>query len=627
MTRSQRCFLLFLLIGQFAFSQADSLKNEPIDSLLIWLDDNILPNPDYYHEIALHTLDKAHQRKDDFLIAEAHARLASWHGYHMPFSLDSVLYHSERTVQYYAETEAVEELAGSYLTLSIDYINNSQTQKAQEAIFKAIDIYEELEDEGGLGRAYRRLAALFSTENQLDLAEQYGNKALELLRKEEEYYSISLVYLEFIHVYRLLERYDESFEAADSCIVIVERAVPNGQFILARAYAEKGKTAEKVEDFEEALQFHTEAFERVAAEVGLVHPGTQSFREGIGRSLYNQGKYREALPHLQAGVKAYESREQDWVPEMANSYMLLAECYEKLENYQQAVSYQKLSRAVHDTITKNKIANLESEALIKYETGKKDQQLAEQAQQIQQKTKIQWLSIGIAVSLALLLSALFYFFKRNQKTTAALAVKNSENELLLKEIHHRVKNNLEMVSSLLKLQSVKTKDKEAKDVMRASQNRVQSMGILHQKLYQGENLGSIEMLDYFKNLSENIVDAFGANDKVEVQYDMERVELDVDTAVPIGLIVNELLTNSLKYAFPEDRKGKIELSLKEMDEKQLQLVVADNGVGQTAGASPKGTGFGSQLVQLLTSQLQGSMQADYSTGTRLVFQLEKAHWA
>lgn len=615
-----------MLFSQSAFSQVDSLKNQPIDSLLVWLDDNILPNPDYYHELALHTLAKAYQSKNDFLIAAAHERLASWHGYYIPFVLDSVLYHSERTVQYYAEANAVEELAGSYLTLSIDYINNSQTQKAQEAIFKAIDIYEELENEGGLGKAYRRLATLFSTENQLDLAEQYGNKALVLLRKGQEYYSISLVYLELIHVYRLLERYDESFEAADSCIAIVERAVPNGQFILARAYADKGKTAEKVGNFENALQFHTQAFEGVAAEIGFEHLGTQSFREGIGRALYLQGKYREALPHLQAGITSYELREQDWVPEMVNSYMLLADCYEKLENYQQAILYQKRSRAVHDTITKNKIANLESEALIKYETGKKDQQLEEQAQLIQQKTKIQWLSIGIAVSLALLLSALFFFFKRNQKTTAALAVKNAENELLLKEIHHRVKNNLEMVSSLLKLQSVKTKDEAAKDVMQASQNRVQSMGIIHQKLYQGENLGSIEMLDYFKNLSENIIDAYGANDRVEVSYDMQAIDLDVDTAVPIGLIVNELLTNSLKYAFPEDRNGKIQLSLKELEENQLQLVVADNGVGQSEGATPKGTGFGSQLVQLLTSQLQGSMQADYSSGTRLSFQLERANW-
>ena len=615
-----------MLFSQSAFSQVDSLKNQPIDSLLVWLDDNILPNPDYYHELALHTLARAYENRDDLLIAETHSRLASWHGYHMPFSLDSVLYHSERTVQYYAETEAVEELAGSYLTLSIDYINNSQTQKAQETIFKAIDIYEELEDEGGLGRAYRRLMALFSTENQLDLAEQYGNKALELLRKEEEYYSISLAYLELIHVYRLLERYDESFEAADSCIAIVERAVPNGQFILARAYADKGKTAEKVGNFENALQFHIQAFEGVAAEIGVEHLGTQSFREGIGRTLYKQGKYREALPHIEAGVKAYEPREQDWVPEMSNSYKLLAECYEKLGNYEQAVLYQKRSRAVHDTITKNRIVNLEAEAVIKYETGKKDQQLEEQAQLIQQKTKIQWLSIGIAVSLALLLSALFYFFKRNQKTTAALAVKNSENELLLKEIHHRVKNNLEMVSSLLKLQSVKTKDEAAKDVMQASQNRVQSMGIIHQKLYQGENLGSIEMLDYFKNLSENIIDAYGANDRVEVSYDMQAIDLDVDTAVPIGLIVNELLTNSLKYAFPEDRNGKIQLSLQELDKNQLKLVVADNGVGQSEDTTPKGTGFGSQLVQLLTSQLQGSMQADYSGGTKLSFQLERANW-
>ena len=627
MKRSQRYLLIFLLLGQFAFSQVDSLKNEPIDSLLVWLDDNILANPEYYHDIALHTLAQAHANKDDFRIGEAHARLATWHGYYIPFVEDSIVYHSEKTVEYYGKANAVKELAGGYLTLSIDYINNSQTKEAQKAIFKAIDIYEELEDEGGLGRAYRRLMVLFSTEDQLELAEQYGSKALALLRKEEDYYSISLVYLNFIDVYRLLGRYDESFEAADSCITIVERAVPNGPFILARAYAKKGKTAEKVGNFENALQFHQQAFDRVAAEVGLEHPGTQSFREGIGRALYLQGKYQEALPHLQAGAKSYEPRGQDWVPEMVNSYNLLADCYEKLGNYQQAVFYQKRSRVVHDTLTKNKIANLEAEAVIKYETGKKDQQLAEQAQQIQQKTKIQWLSIGIAVSLALLLSALFYFFKRNQKTTAALAAKNSENELLLKEIHHRVKNNLEMVSSLLKLQSVKTKDEAAKDVMRASQNRVQSMGIIHQKLYQGENLGSIEMLDYFKNLSENIIDAFGANDKVEVQYDMNMVELDVDTAVPIGLIVNELLTNSLKYAFPEDRKGRIELSLKEMDETQLQLVVADNGVGQTAGASPKGTGFGSQLVQLLTSQLQGSMQADYSNGTRLSFQLEKANWA
>jgi two-component sensor histidine kinase len=227
--------------------------------------------------------------------------------------------------------------------------------------------------------------------------------------------------------------------------------------------------------------------------------------------------------------------------------------------------------------------------------------------------------------MAVLLLTLFYYFRKNQQTNTKLSIKNQENELLLKEVHHRVKNNLEMVSSLLKLQSVKTKDAAAKDVMLASQSRVQSMGIIHQKLYQGKNLAAIEMLDYFKNLGENTLDAFGLNDKVEIIYNMNPIELDVDTAIPIGLIVNELLTNSLKYAFPKGEKGTVALSLEEIDNKQLHLVVADNGIGKPQNAAPRGTGFGTQLVELLTSQLQGTAKSDYQHGTQWSFYLEKAN--
>lgn len=210
---------------------------------------------------------------------------------------------------------------------------------------------------------------------------------------------------------------------------------------------------------------------------------------------------------------------------------------------------------------------------------------------------------------------------------AVIKAKNAENELLLKEIYHRVKNNLEMVSSLLMLQSVKTKDAKAKEVMQASQNRVQSMGIIHQKLYQGENLATIEMLDYFTNLSNNLLDAFGASERVSVCCNMEPLELDVDTAVPIGLIVNELLTNALKYAFPSDAAGEVELSLHERGEGALELVVADNGVGMSGNTPVQGTGFGSQLIQLLTTQLQGQMQIDHGSGKRFSFVLERANYA
>ena len=203
-----------------------------------------------------------------------------------------------------------------------------------------------------------------------------------------------------------------------------------------------------------------------------------------------------------------------------------------------------------------------------------------------------------------------------------LNLKNKQNELLLKEIHHRVKNNLELVKSLLALQSAKLEDSATKDAMMASQNRVQSMGIIHQKLYQGENLGSIEMKDYFLNLGEGILDTYNADDKVKIECAMDNLELDIDTAVPIGLIVNELLTNALKYAFPKDGKGNILISLSQSTPETLTLKVADNGIGKVVGLTPKGTGFGTQLIQLLTQQLDGKMIEEYTNGTSILFQFK-----
>jgi two-component sensor histidine kinase len=159
--------------------------------------------------------------------------------------------------------------------------------------------------------------------------------------------------------------------------------------------------------------------------------------------------------------------------------------------------------------------------------------------------------------------------------------------------------------------------------MLASQNRVQSMGILHQKLYQSEHLAFIEMKTYFINLCESILDSYNETERIEVVIPMENLELDVDTAVPIGLIVNELLTNALKYAFPAGTFGKIKLSLSDLGSNMLQLSISDNGVGKIANALPKGTGFGTQLVNLLTTQLNGQLTQSVENGTMISIQFAK----
>ncbi len=216
-----------------------------------------------------------------------------------------------------------------------------------------------------------------------------------------------------------------------------------------------------------------------------------------------------------------------------------------------------------------------------------------------------------------------------EELTAAqvsLSAKNAENELLLKEIHHRVKNNLEVVSSLLQLQTAQIDDPSVQAAMLASQNRVQSMGIIHQKLYQGEHLAAIEMRDYFINLSESILDSFNAEGRVKVECDMPKLILDVDTAISIGLITNELITNSLKYAFENEDSGTIKISLNEQNtvdegnpdsfgKGSLLLKISDNGIGKPMQGKAKGTGFGTQLINLLTKQLDGQLTYEINNGT------------
>jgi two-component sensor histidine kinase len=205
----------------------------------------------------------------------------------------------------------------------------------------------------------------------------------------------------------------------------------------------------------------------------------------------------------------------------------------------------------------------------------------------------------------------------------SLAAKNAENELLLKEIHHRVKNNLEVISSLLALQSAHIHAPELQAALLASQNRVQSMGILHQKLYQNEQLAIIEMRQYFQHLAANLLDAYNATGQVAVYYLMPELALDADTAVPVGLIVNELVTNSLKYAFPDGQPGRIEVSLVAKGAGRLHLTVADNGVGKAATVVEPGLGFGTQLVALLTRQLDGTLQQDTAQGTRVTIEFAR----
>ena len=305
---------------------------------------------------------------------------------------------------------------------------------------------------------------------------------------------------------------------------------------------------------------------------------------------------------------------------MSQAYETLGKALAGNHNYQEA--YQAF--AVYDDL-KDRIFTAEADQRIsqlrtEFDVAQKEHTIQLQQTRISRQTR-QSLIIVLVFLLLLYLLLLYKSLKNNSKKNKMLEKQNKEKEFLLKEIHHRVKNNLEIVSSLISLQSAELNDEKILTAMQNSQHRIQSMSMIHQKLYQEKSLSSIEMKSYFFDLSNYIVSIFDAQDRVEVRMDMDEIELEVDTAIPIGLIVNELLTNSMKYAFPNKASGVVTIKLKKANS-QLFLNVSDNGIGSHVTKQPIETGFGTKLVKLLTRQLDGKMKLVVENGTTVSFEFQ-----
>jgi two-component sensor histidine kinase len=193
------------------------------------------------------------------------------------------------------------------------------------------------------------------------------------------------------------------------------------------------------------------------------------------------------------------------------------------------------------------------------------------------------------------------------------AVRNSlrEKESLLKEIHHRVKNNLQIVSSLLRLQSAQIDNPIGKAAMQDMQNRVRSMAIIHEHLYRSENFSQVDMSAYIQTLCHKLMQAMVVRpDAILLHLDMVPVHLEIDQAIPCGLLLNELVCNSFKHAFPQGRKGEVRVELRPVDEgRQIHLRVSDNGVGLPADFDIKHlNSLGLELASDLASQIRGRLE-------------------
>lgn len=258
-----------------------------------------------------------------------------------------------------------------------------------------------------------------------------------------------------------------------------------------------------------------------------------------------------------------------------------------------------------------------------------------------------WEPITISIALLIISGVIYIGYREKQRSDKQLQLQQKEiseqdlalqhltadkdrlideKDWLLKEVHHRVKNNLQIVMSLLNTQSAFLKNNAALAAIRESQNRVQAIALIHQKLYSSSNVAYIDIAVYIGELVSYLADCYNAHDRgIRIEQQVEPVKMDVAQAVPVGLMLNEAITNAIKYAFP-NRRGYINISLGVIDDNNMMLNIADDGIGLPQDFDIKeASSLGMEMMKALSKQLGGSFKMENNNGVviTLIFRAEK----
>lgn len=361
----------------------------------------------------------------------------------------------------------------------------------------------------------------------------------------------------------------------------------------------------------------------------------------LTRFYLSKKDYRSAEKYASAYILF--SRKNNYKNSLSVAYQFRSKADSGLGNFPAALRDFKHFKITGDSIMDESKSRQIVQLQVSYETEKKDQDLKLQKQNIELLTNESKLEIAnlkktkntrdiIAFSSILLLVLAYMGYRVKQRHNKKLELQKleidnqntqlkkliGEKEWLVKEIHHRVKNNLQIMTSLMNIQSNYLEKGVALDAIKASQSRMNAMSLIHQKLYQSSSLVSINMLKYTSELCTYLMDGFGEDKKISVKIDVEDVEFDISQAVPIGLILNEAVTNSMKYAFENNEDSCIKISLKCLSDDKWILGIEDNGKGLPPGFHfKKSNSIGITLMETLTEQLGGILHFKNESGLKI----------
>lgn len=582
--------------------------------------------------------------------------------HHSLGNMDSVAYYHQQILSRLTKEEDERRYARALSNLGVAYRVRGELDQAALMYEEALAIFETRADTFPRGTIRNSLGLIYDAQGDYQSAMKVYLEALDIFKSVDHKGAQAVVLNNIGRVYQAQKDHQRAIQYYQQ---YREMSKETGQLQgVANALNNIGAAYTDLSALDSATYYLKESI-KIKEEIGIINNLSTSLNN-LGKVANLQGNYQEAIEYNQQALTL--AREHENKRDQAFSFLELARSYEQLRNdaaaqnyYQQAlglaeemrdmnlryqaqeglyrvhksshperaIAYLEAAFSLKDSILNAE--NVEALTTLRLENEFSKKELINQQrittlelQEALQSARVSNQRIAIAGLLAVLLvlGILLYqvFRQKGQIEQQNKLIQRSlkEKDVLMREIHHRVKNNLQVISSLLSIQSRQVTEQVAVDALNEGRSRVQTMSLIHQDLYQHENLTGIAIRTYFEKLIQNLFDTYNiSREQIRVEAHIDDLILDVDTVIPLGLVINELITNALKYAFPTG-KGRIEVILREEDD-GLYLSVADNGVGI---ASPQevidGNSYGYELIQALVDKLEGELEINGQQGTQVV---------
>lgn len=544
-------------------------------------------------------------RSDDYT-HRANAYFAFSYAHFVFDNHDSAKYYAHKVLESYDHKGE----KGVYYTYALNtisgyYLNRGEAKQALEYGHRQLEAAIELKDTLSISNSYTMLCAIYEMQENLPEAIKYAENALELNEQTGSLVNRTTV---LANLATLLLKSGDPEKALNYCheaIYYSEEAFKSVREATT-AFMLAGESHTQLNNFDSAKYYLRKADQYIAQ---ISSPQSKAKLWMLYANALNAtGNYPEALNYLDKAILL--AKENTLIKLYTKATQSRAELSAELGDYENAFHYLKEYHVLKDSLTNADVQGAIADIREKYESDKKDERI------LQQKRDNKYLTIGIAIALVLTVLILIQYL-RQRKANKTIQQQSNKLTLLMKELHHRVKNNLQIISSLLSLQSFNIKDSAASKAVREGQQRIEAMSLIHQRLYTRDNITEINIKEFISDLVDSLQSAYGyGQDDIAIKLEIDNELMNVDQAIPLSLIINELVTNAFKYAYEDNDDPKLNITLKRKNE-QLELTVADNGKGVNMDEwKDKQGSFGKDLIQTFVRQLSGQLSLLVESGTR-----------